>query len=257
MFVRGSLRDLANVLPPGREPARRGIYGAPDVSRGNGMNAPLKLLAVDDEPLALKRVQLLLARVPGTELVELRPASPKRSWRSTRIGPTSCCSTSRWPARLVSISWTLFWSYVPQVIFVTAFDEFATRAFEVGAVDYVLKPVELTRFTAAIEKARKALAVQDAEERLEELRHVVAALRAQARIRRPSATRRRLGGTAQRVRAHLHLGSRLGGSERDYVRLHAAGQSYLLRDTISAVQGRLDPDLFVRSVGQRGCGSTV
>jgi len=212
------------------------------------MNAPLKILAVDDEPLALKRVQLLLARVPGTELVGTSSSVPEALLAIDAHRPDVVLLDIKMAGQTgFDLVDNFSGTYVPQVIFVTAFDEFATRAFEVGAVDYVLKPVELTRFTAAIEKARKALAVQDAEERLEELRHVVAALRAQART--SEAKRYETEIWAERRNEFVRISiSDLDWveAERDYVRLHAAGQSYLLRDTISAVQGRLDPDLFIR-----------
>lgn len=212
------------------------------------MTSVLRLLAVDDEPLALKRVQLLLARVPGTELVGSASGVTEALEAIKALRPDVVLLDIKM-AGLTGFDLvdSLSGAYVPQVIFVTAFDEFATKAFEVGAVDYVLKPVELTRFTAAIEKARKALAVQDAEERLEELRQVVAALRAQAR----SSDAKRYETEIWAERRNEFVRIRVADldwveAERDYVRLHAGGQSYLLRDTITAVQGRLDPDLFIR-----------
>ena len=208
----------------------------------------LRIFAVDDEPLALRRLELLLARIGHVELVG-KALSGADALDAVR--------TLRPDVLLVDIKMAglngfdvverLGGPFVPLVIFVTAFDKFASKAFEIGAVDYVLKPVEFERLSGAIERARRSLSSIDAEDRLAELRDVVAALREQSR----SADTPRYETEIWAERRNEFVRIRVAdldwvAAERDYVRLHAAGQSYLLRDTLSSLEGRLDPGVFIR-----------
>lgn len=122
----------------------------------------------------------------------------------------------------------------------------AARAFDVSATDYVVKPVDFDRLAQALGQARRSLAAADAEARLAELRAVVAALREQRSIVPPRhetevwAQRR---GRFERVLADSIDWIE---AERDYVHLHAGGNSYLLRETIGGMQERLGPQRFLR-----------
>jgi DNA-binding LytR/AlgR family response regulator len=135
----------------------------------------------------------------------------------------------------------------PLIIFVTAFDEYAVRAFQVSAIDYLLKPLEFDRLRAALDKARTTLRLIDADERTAELKELIATLR---RDRQP----------AEQPRYETELWAPRGSgfervlvsqidwieAERDYVHLHTPGRSYLLRETMNGIQSRLDPDMFIR-----------
>lgn len=208
----------------------------------------LRILAVDDEPLALRRVELLLQRIPGVELVGKATNGPEALLHIEEHKPDVALLDIKMAGMTgFDLVDSLAGPHVPLVIFVTAFDEFASRAFDVGAVDYVLKPVELGRLAAAVERARQSISALDAEERLAELREVVAALRAQARDR--AATRYETELWAERRNEFVRI--RVAdldwvAAERDYVRLHAHGHSYLLRETITNIAARLDPEMFIR-----------
>ncbi len=212
------------------------------------MKAPLRILAVDDEPLALRRIELLLGRIPKVELVGKSDNGPDALLRIEELRPDILLLDIKMAGvtgfDLVEM---LAGPHVPLVIFVTAFDQFASKAFEVGAVDYVLKPVELDRLSAAIERSRRSLAAIDAEERLVELRQVVASLRAQS----ASVEAKRYESELWAERRNEFVRIRISdldwiAAERDYVRLHALGNSYLLRETISNLEERLDPEAFIR-----------
>lgn len=212
------------------------------------MTDQLRILAVDDEPLALKRVELLLMRVPGVELAGKASSGPEAIEAVRELRPDVLLLDIKMAGQSgIDVVEQLEGPYLPQVVFVTAFDEFAIRAFEIGAVDYVLKPVELSRLNAALERARRSLAALDAEERMAELREVVAALRAQAR----TADAKRYESEIWAERRGEYVQIKIAdldwvAAERDYVRLHAHGQSYLLRETISSLEARLDPEHFIR-----------
>lgn len=120
-------------------------------------------------------------------------------------------------------------AHLPVVIFVTAFDQYATRAFDAHAVDYLLKPFDAARFERAVERARARLG-----------------------DRKPLPDL----APAQRERIVVKDGSRIHvipigkldyvEAQDDYVALHSEGKSYLKQQPIAAVEAQLDPARFVR-----------
>jgi two-component system LytT family response regulator len=137
----------------------------------------------------------------------------------------------------------------PAVIFVTAFDHYAVRAFENSVVDYLLKPVERDRLSAALKRARRHLGANNAEQRIGELQEVVQNLRSIAgkRERENSFdTELWLRGTAGLVRVPVESIDWVS-SEDDYVAVHTAGGSHLLRGSIRQFERRVEPGSFVRA----------
>jgi two-component system LytT family response regulator len=134
---------------------------------------------------------------------------------------------------------------MPHVVFVTAYDEHALRAFEVRALDYLLKPVAPDRFRAVMRRVRGELARGGASaelaERLGQLDQLVGAL-----APKPRYLRRLL--VQDGVKALLLPTDRIDllRAERNYVRLHGAGATYVLRASLGALAERLDPERFLR-----------
>lgn len=132
-------------------------------------------------------------------------------------------------------------AHMPVTIFVTAYDQFALRAFDAHALDYVLKPYDADRLELALERARTLL-----------------------NGRRQNTLDRRLGALLEELRGRSQYLERLvvrsGGkilmlrvadidyveAASNYVRLHAGGKEYLLRETMTALEAKLDPADFVR-----------
>jgi two-component system LytT family response regulator len=123
------------------------------------------------------------------------------------------------------------------VVFVTAFDEHAIRAFEVNAVDYILKPVSPERVVAALDRARLRL--------LARAPMPAAALAAASRPAGEPASRIVV---RQGPRVHVIPADKLDYAEAqdDYVALHAEGRSHLKQQTLADLEGSLDPRRFVR-----------
>ena len=144
---------------------------------------------------------------------------------------------------------------MPTVIFVTAYDEFAVRAFEVHALDYLLKPVTAERFHAAFTRARHHVERSMSSERGDKL----AALLAQVLARNPA-----LAGVDTKVLPLPRHSDRLTiksdgrvtfvktsdvdwvQADGNYVRVHTGSVSHLIRETLGAVEAILDPDQFSR-----------
>jgi len=210
---------------------------------------PVRILTVDDEPLALRRLQLILSEMRGVEHVgsatSCRDAVRRIKERSPDIVLLDIRMRDGTGFDVVD---RLDDAKVPAVIFVTAFNDYASRAFEVSAVDYVLKPVQYDRLHQAIERAQQRLAARDAEDRVAELRQVVTALRARIEAEAPQRYEAELW-----VRGHRSNVIRVAvasvdwiAAEVDYVRLHVGERSFLLRDSIAGLQKRLDPEAFIR-----------
>jgi two-component system LytT family response regulator len=123
------------------------------------------------------------------------------------------------------------------VIFVTAFDEHAIRAFEVNAVDYLLKPVAPERFAAALDRARRRL----------QARAPMPVGEILAAVQPPTARRDRLL-VRQGAKVHVIPADKLDWAEAqdDYVNLHSEGKAYLKQMTLAELEAALDSARFVR-----------
>lgn len=132
----------------------------------------------------------------------------------------------------------------PAVIFVTAHDQYAMRAFDEHAVDYLLKPFSLRRFQTALDRARQRLKEKRAM-------HSPAADVAPAELARaarpPQECLQRIV-VKDGARVHVIPVDRLdyAESQDDYILLHTEGKSYLKEQTISSLEAALDPQRFVR-----------
>ena len=130
------------------------------------------------------------------------------------------------------------------VIFVTAYDQYAMRAFDEHAVDYLLKPFSLERFQKALERARQRLG----EKGSTQTPVANAAPSDLARAARPPQEFLQRIVVKDGARVHIIPVDRLdyAESQDDYVALHSQGKSYLKEQTISSLEAALDPERFVR-----------
>jgi two-component system LytT family response regulator len=199
------------------------------------------VIIADDEPLARERLRMLLAGRTGYEIVAECEDGAQAVDRILDAQPDLVFLDVNMPALDGLEVAEALGEATPAVVFVTAFQEFAVRAFEVSAVDYLLKPVDRERFERALARAETRLA-SDAPPALDPvLRQLLEALRAER-----SYAKRFL---VRSVRGHYFVRADeidWVDAQENYVRLHAGGRAHLVRETMTALEAKLNPDMFVR-----------
>ncbi|MGV3770057.1 MAG: LytR/AlgR family response regulator transcription factor [Sphingobium phenoxybenzoativorans] len=196
----------------------------------------IRTMIVDDEPLAVERLQMLCAREPRISLVGTATDGEAALRLVEGLEPELLLLDIAMPlldgigvARAVGRM-----GIRPAVIFVTAFEGFAVEAFDLAAVDYLLKPVAHDRLTRAVDRVEQALRI-----RVESAPAISDA---------PSsewAEEFWVPHRSELIRIGTDQIDRIE-AERDYMRLYVAGHSYLLHQTISSLEQRLDPTEFIR-----------
>ena len=196
----------------------------------------------DDEPLTRERIRTLLAGFPEVAVVGEARDGNEAVAKVRELKPSLLFLDVQMPERDgFGVLEKLAPAATPAVVFVTAFDAFALKAFEVHAVDYLLKPFTKGRFNRAMDHALKKLDGTTAAGVDRELLALLASIRAQRSAEARVAIR---GGEAVyfvRI-ADIEWLEASG----NYVKIHAGGQEHLLRDTLKNFEERLDPDRFLR-----------
>lgn len=210
----------------------------------------LRVLIVDDEPLARRRLHLILTQAnAGVDVVGQSDSCAAAIAAIAELDPQVVLLDIRMrDGTGFDVLDRLPPDRSPAVIFVTAFDDSAVRAFDVSAVDYLLKPVAAARLAGALDRARERLAQRDADERLAELRLVVANLREATRERGACRLESEFwirGTGAALVRIDVADIVWIG-VEDDYVRIHTEAGSALMRESLQGLHARLDPQTFVQ-----------
>jgi len=135
---------------------------------------------------------------------------------------------------------------MPVVIFVTAYDEHALRAFDVHALDYLLKPIDEARLHEAIDRARDRVVQRQNSQLGDRLSSLLEAVASGEIDEAKSGTERFVIKTGSRITFVEADAIDWVEAAGDYVRLHTAEKVHLLRETMSGMEERLDPDRFLR-----------
>ena len=214
----------------------------------------LRAVIVDDEPLARERVRELLGEESDVEVVAECADGVEAVAAIRREDPDLVFLDVQMPEMDgFEVLDALDAETLPAVVFVTAYDRYALKAFDVHAVDYLLKPFDRARFRSALDRARLDLRSDDAGRRILAL---VADLR---RERRPQ--QRIVVKAAGRVFFLRPDEVDWMEAAGNYVRPHVGKEAYLVRETMKGLEERLDPDTFIRVHRSRivnldACGSS-
>jgi len=205
----------------------------------------VRALVVDDEPLARRRVLRLLRDEPDIEVVG-ECADGREAVRAIREeAPDLVFLDVQMPeVDGFQVVEAVGPERMPAVIFVTAYDQYAVKAFEVHALDYLLKPFPRDRFARAVERVRDGIRRGRDRAEGDSGRQLLSLLQ---EMRREGKYLERLavqtGGRVVFLRVEEVDWI---AAEGNYLRLHAGGESHLVRGTMKAMEARLDPDRFLR-----------
>ena len=202
-----------------------------------------RVLIVDDEPLARERIRTLLQEEPGFEVVGEAGDGTTGAESILALQPDLVFLDVQMPgADGFDVIEAVGIDKMPFVVFVTAYDRYALRAFDVHALDYLLKPFDRERFREALARARAQI------ERNSNSGDIERRLAAIVQDLRPAKARTdrfvvKSGGRIFFVRtAEIDWIEAAG----NYVKLHVGNDSHLIRETMNAVETKLSPETFVR-----------
>jgi two-component system, LytTR family, response regulator len=194
----------------------------------------IRALLADDEELARQKLGCLLREEPQIEIVGEGATAAETIDLVETLKPELLFLDIRMPGMdgfdIVSRLSNYAGLTIPRVIFTTAYDCYALRAFDIHAVDYLLKPFTPGRLHTAIKRAREQILISNPDRRQQD-----------------SPTLSRIVFKSRGRILFLPISEiHWIGAEENYVRISTATESHLLRETISAMEERLDPQNFMR-----------
>ena len=197
----------------------------------------MRVLIVDDEPLARRGVRARLIAMPDVEIAGEADSGVKAVSEIERLRPDVVLLDVQMPELDgFGVIDAIGVDQMPLTIFLTAHDAHAVRAFDANALDYLLKPIDDERFRLAITRARTRLAEHTTPPHSRQLAAVLAG----------AAERRIVLRDGSRVLLFDQRDIDWLGADGDYVRVHVKGRSYLVRHTMAAMEARLDQKQFAR-----------
>lgn len=223
----------------------------------------LKTIIVDDEPLARRGLRLRLEQIEGVEVIAECGNGREGREQILELHPDVVFVDIQMPGvNGLQMVQQIPEEQLPQVVFVTAYDQYAVEAFEVNAVDYVLKPIEEERLSLALARVREKLDSADIASQREQLLEAVADLTRES----PEALERKLaagdfhmgegGGSHYPEKIAIKDAGRITlvpareidwiDAAGDYMCVHARGETHVMRITMKELEQQLDPRVFQR-----------
>ncbi len=202
----------------------------------------MKVLIVDDEPLARERIRTLLAGEKEVEILGECANGKEAIAAINERQPDLVFLDVQMPGlNGFEVLRAIEPGRIPVVIFVTAYDQHALAAFEVHALDYLLKPFKLTRFKAALQRAREHLETKRAGTLSERLQQLLG----ERPVETPYLTRVAVKSDDRIVFLKADQIDWLEAAG-NYIVVHTGKQTHILRETLSALEAKLDPERFLR-----------
>ncbi len=209
----------------------------------------LRALIVDDESLARRTIRDLLFVDPEVEIIgECDSGSEAVSFLLKQVPDLLFLDIQMPGMNGFEVLSKIEVERIPAIIFVTAFDQYALKAFEAHALDYLLKPFTDERFKAALRQAKTHIEMKD----LNRLNQSLLALIGKYAANEPVAVKRK----GFLTRFMIRSGSRAAfikaedvdwiAADDYYIKLHVSGKSHLLRMSMTELEERLDPERFLR-----------
>jgi two-component system, LytTR family, response regulator len=213
---------------------------------------PLRVLVVDDEPLGCTRIVNLLKHEPGVEVVGTAEdgEAAVEAIRGTR--PDLVFLDIQMPRKTgLDVVQEVGPAHMPVTIFVTAYDQFALRAFDLAAIDYLVKPFDNERFHEAFRRARRRLELEGVERVQGTIRALLGGLATPEPAPHPSP---QPAPHLERIAVHMRGKTRVVPvadieyitASGTYAELHVGRERHVVRQSLQALEEQLDPRLFLR-----------
>ncbi|HEX6072937.1 MAG TPA: response regulator transcription factor [Sphingomicrobium sp.] len=203
----------------------------------------LRTLLVDDEPLALERLQFLLRDIATVEVAGTACNGREAAEQIEALKPDLVFLDVQMPEQNgLRVASSISADERPEIVFVTAFEHYAADAFEVEAADYLLKPVRFDRLWQAIERAKRRKYLRELADRVTE----------------PDASLQTIADAKSVHGDGFWVQTRSGAvfvptetidwieAQRDYVLLHTATRSHMIRMSMRSLEDKLDPSQLTR-----------
>lgn len=202
----------------------------------------IRTIVVDDEDLSRGRIHSLLEQQPDVEVVAACDDGPSALEAIDRLQPDLVFLDVQMPGMDgFEVVENIDADRVPAVVFVTAYDGHAIRAFEIHALDFLLKPYDQTRFEKALARARAHLRSNQGKAMDSRLVSLLEELRDERKYAERLIVKS--GGRVFFVRTEEIDWIEASGN---YVKIHTGSDAHLLRESMKNMEGKLDPKIFVR-----------
>jgi two-component system LytT family response regulator len=202
----------------------------------------IRTVIADDEPLARERIRTLLAEEPDIEIVAEAANGPEAVEAVQQNAPDLLFLDVQMPGLDgFGVIEQLEGGHLPSIVFVTAYDEYALQAFEVHALDYLLKPFNRTRFQKTLRRAREHVLGRTNGGLSRELVSLLESLRS-PRKHLDRIVIRNAGRVVFLPTSEIDWVEAAG----NYVKIYAGKEHHVLRETLKNLEQRLDPNDFVR-----------
>ncbi|HEY5416992.1 MAG TPA: LytTR family DNA-binding domain-containing protein [Gemmatimonadaceae bacterium] len=215
---------------------------------------PIRVLIVDDEPLARQRLEDLLRAEAGVEIVASVDNGEAAVDAVRSLHPDIAFLDVQMPGKTgIDVVREVGPEAMPLTIFVTAYDRYALQAFDLAAVDYLVKPFDDERFEQAFQRARRYVELEEMGELRERL---LAVLDGGSRGGSSSAPAAPPSGSPYLERIAVEMRGKVRvvpvsqieyiTASGPYVELHTSERAYLIREAIHTLEEKLDPNRFLR-----------
>lgn len=209
---------------------------------------PLRVLVVDDEPLARDYMCQVLSALPAVEVVGTAANGKQALKQAAALGPDLLLLDIEMPGGSgFDVVRSLQSDTMPLVIFATAFDQYAVAAFELHAVDYLLKPFDPVRVAQSVERARERLLQERGDDRKGQLLAAMDGDQPVAVVAWPDSRDAKLAITDGGSTALVPFDSiDWVDAAGDYMCVHSQGKTYVMRSTLKDLEERLAGSTIVR-----------
>ena len=202
----------------------------------------IRTLIVDDEPLGRERIRTLLAGDPEIEVIGECPDGRQAITAIEQRNPDLVFLDVQMPeVNGFGVLEAICCERMPVIIFVTAYDRYAVQAFEVHALDYLLKSYDRERFSAAVQRAKEEIQ----RSRKGVLNERLAELLENLQTKKNRLTRLVIKSAGRIVFLRVEEIDWVEAAD-NYVRVHAGKESHLIRETLQSLEKRLDSGKFLR-----------